>query len=89
MLYRIAYTPLRILKPELQLPFKNTEHPEATQRMKVNWRLEATEKRFCKRSYSAVVCFFLMWCGATVKKKGSENCPSPFFLKVIHCMFSY
>ena len=25
--------------------FRNTEHPEATQHMKVNWRLETTGKK--------------------------------------------
>lgn len=80
LLYRIAYTPLKILKHELQHTFKNTEHPEATQCMKVNWRSETTGKKCLKNKFCCCCCLFVfihMCCGATIKKS-SDRCHSCF-----------
>lgn len=71
LLYRIAYTSLKILKHELQHTFKNIEHPEATQYMKVNWRSETTGKK-CLQNKLCCCCLFVfihMCCGATIKKR--------------------
>lgn len=78
LLYRIAYIPLKILKCELQPPFKNTEHPEATQYMKVNWRSDTTGKR-CLQKKLCCCLIFLIWYSATLKKRQWQM-PFTFFL---------
>lgn len=82
LLYRIAYTPLKILKHELQHTFKNIEHPEAAQYMKVNWRSETTGKK-CLQNKLCCCCLFLFVCAVVQQlRKGSDRCHSSFSLQI-------
>ena len=68
--------------------FRNTEHPEATQHMKVNWRLETTGKKCLQKKLCGCCWLFHMSCDTTFKKGSSSkvflaNCSLYVFLLVL------